>query len=349
MKINAHSICIDDRNIILIGLPLMSVLISMLLFHEHYTSGDWGYIAVCIPLSLIYTGAFWFSLRWFYIRIRQKYPKFNQIGKRIGLLACAFLIVYFLVNFGLDAFLNWLIPSHIEEKNLLFEGIATLIVSSLIMSIYEGIYFYKELETTVVEKVNLERHYVESQLESLRNQVNPHFLFNSLNTLVYLIPEEPAKAVNFVRQLSKVYRYVLESRDAQVISLNTELSNLESYIFLLKERFGENLEVLMPNEKLSETMGIVPLTLQMLIENAIKHNIISKDRPLRIELLIKVDCIIVQNNLQRKNQVTDSTGVGLENIQSRYQLLSEKKVEVTESIDRFIVRLPIILLHPKEL
>jgi two-component system LytT family sensor kinase len=194
----------------------------------------------------------------------------------------------------------------------------------------------------VAEKVELERRNVESQLESLRNQVNPHFLFNSLNTLVYLIPEEPEKAVRFVQQLSKVYRYVLESREARIIPLQDELDFLHSYIFLLKERFGENLQVRLHDLNSHAGGGIVPLTLQILFENAIKHNVLSIEKPLTIEVFVQKDHLVVRNNLQKKNQVLDSTGVGLENIRARYRMLTNREVDVIVSREYFTVLLPTI-------
>ena len=209
----------------------------------------------------------------------------------------------------------------------------------LLGAVYESIRFFQLWKTTAVEKEQLERAHLASQLEGLRNQVNPHFLFNSLNTLTYLIPEAPDKAVRFVQQLSKVYRYVLESRDEQVIPLQTELEFLQSYIFLLRERFGDNLQVEigdMPERK----MAIVPLTLQMLFENAIKHNVISTQKPLKIEVFTENGRLIVRNNLQKKNQVMDSTGVGLQNIRDRYRMLTEHEIEVIASQQYFTVLLP---------
>ncbi|HND89317.1 MAG TPA: histidine kinase, partial [Saprospiraceae bacterium] len=172
-----------------------------------------------------------------------------------------------------------------------------------------------------------------------------HFLFNSLNTLIYLIPEHSAKAVNFVQKLSKVYRYVLESRDAKVIPLAEEMDFLNAYIFLLKERFGDNLCLRIGDLRAHPQAAIVPLSLQMLFENAIKHNIISAERPLCIEVFIENAHLVVRNNLQRKNQVMDSTGVGLQNIRDRYRMLSERSVEVIASPQHFTVALPLLSLQ----
>ena len=184
---------------------------------------------------------------------------------------------------------------------------------------------------------------MQSQLEGLKNQVNPHFLFNSLNTLTYLIPENADKSVHFVQQLSKVYRYILELKDKELISLEEELRFLDAYTFLLKERFGENLcvEIDIPDEFLNK--NIIPLSLQILCENAIKHNIISSQKPLCLKVFIQnEDKLIVKNNLQKKNQEMNSTRLGLQNIKNRYRFFSEKEVEVIATQEEFVVVLPLI-------
>lgn len=335
----------DDRGVILIGWPLASVLISLLLFNDYYENGNWGFLGVCIPMSFVYTGAFWAVLRWTYYKVKWIYPSMREIGKRLGWMFLAFVGTYLLVNFSLDLLFRWLIPEHQAEPNLVVEFISAFLVSALVIASYETLSFYLQLEHAVAEKAELQRQNVESQLEGLRNQVNPHFLFNSLNTLVYLIPEDPDKAVRFVQQLSKVYRYVLESREARIIPLHDEMEFLHSYIFLLKERFGENLQVELRDLNGDREKAIVPLTLQMLFENAIKHNVISTEKPLRIEVFAENGHLVVRNNLQRKNQVMDSTGVGLDNIQTRYRMLTDKEVEIIVSRDYFTVLLPMIRLE----
>ena len=336
----------DDRWVIITGLPLASMLISLLLFYDYYEQGNWPFLSVCIPMSFVYTGIFWFALRWTYHRVKSRYPEFRDIGKRIFWMVLAFLLVYVVVNVALDALFAWLLPEHQTHPNLLLELISALLVSALVITIYEALSFYLQLEHAIAEKAELERQNVESQLEGLRNQVNPHFLFNSLNTLVYLIPEDADKAVRFVQQLSKVYRYVLESREARVIPLREELEFLKAYIFLLKERFGDNFRANLRDLNGAAGSGIVPLTLQMLFENAIKHNVISTEKPLMVDVFVENNHLVVRNNLQRKNQVMDSTGVGLDNIRARYRMLTDQDVDVIVSREYFTVLLPLIALEP---
>ncbi|HNL40586.1 MAG TPA: histidine kinase, partial [Saprospiraceae bacterium] len=257
-----------------------------------------------------------------------------------------FVLIYLTINLLLGSLFAWLAPDHHSQPNPVLKFISALLVSALVIAIYEALSFYLQLESAVAEKAELERQNIESQLEGLRNQVNPHFLFNSLNTLVYLIPEAPDKAVRFVQQLSKVYRYVLESREARIIPLQDELEFLQAYVFLLKERFGDNLRVNLSSLNGHTGQGIVPLTLQMLFENAIKHNIISTEKPLSIDVFAENNHLVVRNTLQRKNQVMDSTGVGLGNIRTRYRMLTDQDVQVIVSHEYFTVLLPMI--HPGE-
>jgi len=332
----------DDRMVLIIGLPLSSMLISLLLFSDQYVAGNWPFLSVCIPMSFAYTGTFWVVLRWTYYQVKGRYPAMSDIGKRLFWMLLAFLVVYVAVNFVLGTLFSVMGLDHGQEPESVVKFISALLVSALVIATYEVLSFYLQLQSAVAEKAELERRNIESQLEGLRNQVNPHFLFNSLNTLVYLIPEEPEKAVRFVQQLSKVYRYVLESRDARIIPLQEELDFLHSYVFLLKERFGENLHVHLRDLNGHSEGGIVPLTLQMLFENAIKHNVLSTEKPLTIEVFAENGRLVVRNNFQKKNQVLDSTGVGLENIRARYRMLTNREVETIVSREYFTVLLPMI-------
>ncbi|HRI58449.1 MAG TPA: histidine kinase, partial [Saprospiraceae bacterium] len=214
----------NDRWLIIAGLPLASVLISLLLFSEAYTREGIGFITVCMAMSFAHTAIFWFSLRWVYFRSKIRYPRFEQIGNRLVWFLAAFLAVYFVLNKGLVfIFDSMAVDPDRNDPNPVLSFISAFLMSALLIVIYEAMSFYLQLQQTVAEKAILERQNIESQLEGLRNQVNPHFLFNSLNTLIYLIPEDSAKAVRFVQQLSKVYRYVLESRDSKLIPLSEEL------------------------------------------------------------------------------------------------------------------------------
>ena len=221
---------------------------------------------------------------------------------------------------------------------LLVSSIATIIM----LSVYESIYFFRLWTQSLLAQKELEKEAVQSQMNLLQSQVNPHFLFNSLNTLTAIIPENSDLAIEFVQQLSQVYRNVLEWREDKLVLLEYELEALENYLFLLSIRFGEQLQIEQQISKQAKQSYIIPLSLQMLLENAVKHNAITKQKPLKIELYAKDNYIIVRNNLQEKRRVVKSTGFGLQNIQKRYELLVNDQVKIEKTDTHFSVALPLI-------
>lgn len=227
-----------------------------------------------------------------------------------------------------------------------FENYSDIIVNSLIITFFISLFFHGrsfllEWRRSAVDAERYQKESMTAIYESLKSQVNPHFLFNSLNALTNLVYEDPDKAAKFIKQLSEVYRYVLDTRNREVVSLQEELKFLESYIYLQKIRFGDKLSI---DQSLNGVNSMVaPLALQMLIENAVKHNEISEENPLHIKVYRDNDFIVVENNLQKRTLLGESDlGLGLDNIVKRYQFLSNKKVEVNQTATLFIVKLPLI-------
>jgi len=181
-----------------------------------------------------------------------------------------------------------------------------------------------------------------AQYELLKQQVNPHFLFNSLNTLKYMAESGDSHTVDFILKLSDFYRFSLESRKLDLIRLSEELEILNAYVFLLKARFEDGIALTVRIDPDHYDSFIPPFTLQLLIENCIKHNIVSLDRPLRISLHSEKDCIVIENQLQLKRTPEASTGLGLDNIDERYMHLLNKKIEIRASETVFTVKLPVI-------
>ena len=200
----------------------------------------------------------------------------------------------------------------------------------------------QKLTEANTQLIKLQKENLQSQFEVLRQQVNPHFLFNSLNVLTSLIKLEPDLAEKFTEHLSKVYRYVLENKDNDLVNLYTELDFLDAYIFLLNIRFMDKIEVNVSIPDNKRDLLILPLALQLLIENAIKHNSMSKKNPLKIEILIEENNILnVVNNLQERESHMASTGVGLKNIEHRYYLLEMPAPEFIKTETNFIARIPL--------
>lgn len=218
-------------------------------------------------------------------------------------------------------------------------GLSVLILFSLIV---HSFIFFKNWKTAAVQQEKLKHEHLALQYNTLVNQVNPHFLFNSLNSLAALIDKDPDKAGQFVKKLSEIYRYVLDQKVNELVSVESELKFLESYIFLQKIRFAENLIISMDVAPVRKR-EVIPLSLQMLLENAIKHNIISKDRPLHIEIYsTDEDYIVVKNDNQKKTAIDGSTGLGIENIKRRYEFFTNKPVKTIENQEYYMIELPTI-------
>lgn len=201
----------------------------------------------------------------------------------------------------------------------------------------------KELTKATTQLLELQNKNLQTQFEILKSQVNPHFLFNSLNVLSSLIKFEPDLAEEFTEQLAKVYRYILENKDKDLIPLRTEIDFLHAYVFLLNIRFKDKLEVDISIDDEVMDMYLVPLALQLLLENCIKHNTFSKKSPLRIKIYSDRCCYItISNNIQKRESHFASTGVGLKNIESRYALISDNKPEFVQTESEFIARIPMI-------
>ena len=217
-----------------------------------------------------------------------------------------------------------------------FSVIITIIISLILHS---REFLLRGRQATLDKEIH-QKESIRARYEALKSQVSPHFLFNSLNALTNLVYEDQDKAVKFIKQLSEVYRYVLDTRDKEVVPLEEERKFLTSYLFLQQIRFGDKLMLEIELDGI-QTL-VAPLVLQMLVENAIKHNVVSEEDPLHIRIFRQDGYIVVENDLQRKSVlVDDSPGLGLDNIVRRYEFLSDKKVEVIQN-GKFIVKLPII-------
>jgi sensor histidine kinase YesM len=221
--------------------------------------------------------------------------------------------------------------------------IALVVIVVTVLTVVElSVYLLEKWRFSLAELERFKKENAEFQFESLRSQVNPHFLFNSLNTLSSLIYDDRDKAEVFIRELSDVYRYILDNRGRELVTLNRELKVAKSYLFLLGLRFEKNLEVEWEIEPVAETKMVAPLTLQLLIENAVKHNIVSKKKPLLIRISASGSTLMVRNNLQRREVKEYSSKLGLKNIQSRYAFLTSGFVDIYETDTEFVVKIPLI-------
>jgi LytS/YehU family sensor histidine kinase len=216
----------------------------------------------------------------------------------------------------------------------------------IIAGMYEAGYYHYLLRQAQKERNDLLYLQMHHRLDDLKNKVNPHFLFNSLNTLSYLVYEDSAKAETFVEELSTVYRYMLRNNDERMTTLSREYAFIESYNLLLKIRFGEGLQITVSVDPALMQHQLPPLSLQVLVENAVKHNTISTECPLNVSICTEADMLVVKNNLQRKQQVLPTEKAGLNYLISRYRQEGKDGPETIETETGFIVRLPLLLPSP---
>lgn len=228
-----------------------------------------------------------------------------------------------------------------EYHESVFEAFMnTNLITFLITSIHEAAFFYRQWMANFSKSVKLEKENIQSKFEALKTQINPHFLFNSLNNLTALVDNNP-QAVDYIQNLSQFLRYVLKNRDKELVTLAEELEMLDQYIVLQKNRLDTNVEFLVDVNANCYSKGIPPLALQMLVENCLKHNVASRSHPLKVEVVASDNTITVQNNLQPKHGET-STGYGLMNLTERYRFFTQTNLEITKSEHHFKVLLPLL-------
>jgi len=336
-----------DKWVRIIGIPLLGILIPLFVNVKEPGAKNIFYsIFICVFFTFLH----WEGNRFIIVKLRALHPEYSATSKRIILQLLCSLSYTLFVNIAICYLITGLIlriPFHFDYVvvNLKISIVATAFIAAL----YECFYIFKRWEKAIIESEQLKRENLISQFETLKNQVNPHFLFNSLNTLSAIIPENSTLAVDFVQKLSNVYRYVLQNKDKEVVDLSVEVEFLKDYVFLNKIRFGDNLNVafVIDEEKLNSK--VAPLTLQMLIENAIKHNVVSAEKPLFIKVYIeKENILVIENNLQKKSTPVESTQTGLQNIINRYKYLSEKVVEILITASAFKVSLPLLTLEKND-
>ena len=273
-------------------------------------------------------------------------PWHKQEGNRL----LAGIFVHFLVTF-FGSFLLLYVSSLLMPASFNFESIqelyalklaiVLLILVLIIEIIYFALYSYYSYTTFQIESVRQERKQIELQLKALKSQLSPHFLFNSLNTISSLVFKDKKMAESFIRKLAELYQYTLSSYQKKLTTLQEELDFVDSYQYLLKIRFGDKFECQIEVDDSLLGTKIPPLTLQMLIENAVKHNVLEVSDPLKVQVFSDQKYIVVKNNVTRKPKKVTSFQIGLKNINARYLLLHEEGIAITNG-ESFQVKLPLI-------
>ncbi|HHC79976.1 MAG TPA: histidine kinase [Flavobacteriia bacterium] len=337
----------DDFWFSVLGILIIGIA-STYLFNASIFSFSFVEVIITLVVVFLFSITDWIINRAFMIFLRKKYPHLKDSVQRIIFLLFAIVFTVVTVDFigtKLFSYVGLNVNYNFQKRT---KALVTIILISIMtMAIYEAIYFYVRLKKSVREEEQAKQAIIQAQLDALRNQAQPHFFFNTLNTLRDIIDQNPKEdAKEFVDKLSDMYRFLLEAGNANVIPLRDELKFSKAYIHIQSERFGDNLKLNWNIPEASPDAMIVPMSLQLLLENAIKHNVISNAKPLEVIIKIKDDYIIVGNRIRAKSTQLPSTKVGLKNIEKRYALITKKPVIIQNDGNQFTVSLP--LLKPSE-
>jgi len=335
---------LNDKWMRILGIPLLALLGQWMMYG--YTNvpypDDWR-----IPFFFVLgTIIVWHVNRLGIIFSRRRYPELVQTKQRV-LYQLAWFVFFSSVirisqTFFYHYFSLWHGEDYLQFRPYFFNTLVSVAGTVQIAACYEGVYLYQRWRVSYTETVELKKINLQSQLNSLKTQINPHFLFNNLNSLSSLISIDPVLAEKFLDQLSSVYRYLLHQNTRDLCPLKDEIEFIEAYFHLLKTRFGNGIFMEMHVEPHFLSYRIPPLTLQLLFENAIKHNATSASKPLTIQLYTRDGHLHVQNNVRKKKTAVPSNQIGLQNIILKYKLLDQSKVEVYADEEKFLVSIPLI-------
>lgn len=286
--------------------------------------------------------------------LNKKIPWSEATTKRafisiVSILIANIILVYFCNYMNFVVFQKTATTEEYFSGKYNFINWFTINIALLISAFLHAKSFMDELKKTSRKEVVEQKLIAKSanaQFESLKNQLDPHFLFNSLNVLSALIDENPIQAQKFTASMSKIYRYVLEQKDKELVTVEDELEFAKTYCELLKTRFENSVDFEFNVDEEYFKKFVVPLSLQLLLENCIKHNLATSSKPLLIKIFVENDALCIENNLQIREQIKESAGIGLANIVQRYSLLTKKNVFVEKSDDYFKVKLPMLDRKP---
>ena len=334
---------LDDLRVRLIGIPAFGVVIPNVtgLFGELGPRDPAYWIGYLWFVGLAWL--IWHGNRWLLFQQRRWLDWFRHPAQKVLLLL--FAIVCYTAPLTTLWLLGWYGWSGIEQPNLVAiqtTALINVICVVFVTHVYETVFLIRERSEDFIRLERLEHARAQAQLDALRNQIDPHFLFNSLNTLGWLIETDPPRAGAFNETLARVYRYLLAHRDRDLVPLREELGFVDDYAFLLQLRFGEALRVeFHGRERWADVRLVVPVSVQLLIENAVKHNVFSSHDPLTIH--VRMDSAHVEvKNPRRPKSIRESSRVGLQNLAARYRLVVGTDIDVDQDETRFLVRLPTV-------
>lgn len=335
----------NDKWFRFLGIPFFA-LMGNIVFYNRNESGDerFGFWTIYL-LSVAETMILWEANRLVILYYRRRYPSLDQTRQRLTVI----LIACMLLTLVIRSLNIWLYDTtelwgyRFPLEGYLHSIFVALLFVIIVAGIYEAVYYFLKWKDVAVEAEVLKKENLQTQLDSLKTQINPHFLFNSLGSLSSLIEEDPGKAQSFVNDMSSVYRYLLQTNEKGLTTLQKELDFLQAYYHMLKTRFEEGLQLTLNINEAYLDFLLPPLTLQILLENAVKHNVVLASRPLSVEIYTDdAQHVFVVNNLQKKTSPVASNKMGLNNIASKYKLLNQPDIVISQTETHFGVMVPLI-------
>lgn len=306
-------------------------------------------IGLTFILSCLYSFGLGFGNGYINILLDRKWDWLEQTNLRVYFGVIATLLYTIPVVLGINYFIFIVVKKMPLEQffsqNMLWTHLFYIILSLAVSTFMQARSFmvkWKQASKFEITQQKIIAGTANAKFESLKNQIDPHFLFNSLNVLSSLIEENPDNAQRFTTSLSKIYRYVLEQKDKELVSVEDELSFAKTYMNLLKMRFENSLFYELPTININPDAKVVPLSLQLLLENTVKHNVVSEQKPLHIRIFIDGEYLAIQNDFQKKEVLQDRHGVGLQNIVNRYAIVTNRKVVIEQNDESFTVKIPIL-------
>ena len=338
---------LNDIGFRLVLIPFFGIAIPLLTNMIHSKDFNHWELKLAYGYTILLAFVVWQGNRYLLFTLRSYFNWFNKPVKKI--IALLVTVSFFTIPVSILMLMGWYNIFSRGEVNWNVVSTATLVIMICVIFIthvYETVFLVKESESDKLRTEQMERAKAEAELEALKNQIDPHFIFNSLNTLSHLIEEKPQKARQFNDSMADVYRYILQNKARQLVMLSEELEFLQHYFSLIKIRFEKavQLEILIPQE-VWEKYLIPPISLQVLAENAIKHNEFSDTLPLHITVQLIGETIMVSNAVHKKQSMRFSSRIGLHNLRERYRLTTGKEISVLENDGNFEVSLPLLKLN----
>ncbi|HUR11806.1 MAG TPA: histidine kinase [Flavitalea sp.] len=330
--------------------PVIDLMLNFLLFGKRMWDDESIWL-ISMPLITVIVFISWYlhivAMHWF----RHRFPLLSQTVKRASLVSLTHVFMtsgtFALIFLGYDFF--QLLDYTLDVQQYKFSILVAIGITLLATTLWEAEYVWSKWKESLAEKQQLEQLSIQQEFDTLKSQVNPHFLFNCFNTLSSLITEDPIQAEVFLNELSKVYRYLLRSNENGLSTLQNELRFIQSYYNLLRTRYGDAIQIQIETDPSYDQYLLPSLTLQLLVENAVKHNVVSRQNPLMVDIFTMAgNKLAVNNNLQSKQVKPLSNKIGLDNIRSKYELLHEEGFQVLEDDRNFTVVLPLIWYNAGE-